>query len=101
MALNFAKERATREDPFPPKLGDYYQRVGQLEQSDQVPAEVPDKEFSSQLNLLRFGLVHGGHLDYLVTLWGDLVRETKTVEPIAEHDWRPFSIFVSRIFLSS
>ena len=97
MALKYAKERAKREYPIPPKLGDYYLRVGQLEQSNQTPAEVLDKEVSSQFNLLRFGLVHGGHVDTLIALWGDLVRETKTVEPIVEHDWRPYRVFVSKI----
>ena len=100
MALKYADKRARREYLIAPKLGDYYLRVGQLDSTNKTPADVPDKEILSQMNLLRFGLVHGGHLDTLIALWDDLVRETKTIEPIAQHDWRPFRIFVSQTFPS-
>ena len=100
MALKYAKERARREYPIAPELGDYYLRVGQLDSTDKTPADVPDKEILSQINLLRFGLVHGGHLDTLIALWDDLVRETKTIEPIVQHDWRPFRVFVSQNIFS-
>ena len=96
MALKYAKERAKREYLIAPKLGDYYLRVGQLDSTDKAPADVPDKEILSQMNLLRFGLVHSGHLDTLIALWDDLVRETKTIEPIVQHDWRLFQVFVSQ-----
>ena len=59
---------------------------------------MPDKEILSQMNLLSFGLAHGGHLDTIIALWDDLVRETKTIEPIAQHDWRSFRAFVSYTF---
>ena len=98
MAVKNAKERAKREYPISPKLGDYYlRRVGRLKQTDQTPGVVPDKEICSQLNLFRIGLVHGGYLDTLIALWDDLVRETKTIEPISQHDWRPYRVFVSRV----
>ena len=100
MALKYAKERARREYTIAPKLGDYYLRVGQLDSTDKTPADVPDKEILSQMNLLRFGLVHGGHPDTLIALWHDLVRETKTIEPIVQHDRRPFRVFVSQTFSS-
>ena len=95
-----AKERAKREYPISPKLGDYYMQVGQLIQTDQNPGVVPEKEICSQLNLLQFGLVHGGYLDTIIVQWDDLVRETKTIEPILQHDWRPYQVFVSRVLFS-
>ena len=52
--------------PNPSKIGDYYLRVDKLEQSDQVPAEVSDEKISSDLNLVRFVLVHAGHLEPLL-----------------------------------
>ena len=54
-----------------------------------------------QLNLLKFGLVHGGHLDTVIALWHDLVRETKTIEPISQYDWRPHRVLVSKFSIVS
>ena len=97
MALKYAKERARREYPVAPKLGEYYLRIGQLENSEGTSTNSPSKEILSQLNLVRFGLTHGGHLDSLIALWLDLVQETKTSDPVAKHDWRPNRVFVSWI----
>ena len=101
MALKYAKDRAKREYPVAPRLGDYYLRVGQLEQPEGASASPPSKEVLSQLNLLKFGLVHGGHLDTVIALWHDLVRETKTIEPISQYDWRPHRVLVSKFSIVS
>ena len=95
-ALKYAKDRAKREYPVAPRLGDYYLRVGQLEQPEGASASPRSKEVLSQLNLLKFGLVHGGHLDTVIALWHDLVRETKAIEPISQYDWRPHRVLVSK-----
>ena len=95
MALKYAKERAKREYPIAPKLGDYYLRVGQLEAPQETSTKQPDKETLSQLTLLKTGLIHGGNLDVLVALWHDLVQETKTTEPISQYDWQPHRVLVS------
>ena len=90
MALKYPKERTKREYPIAPKLVDCYFRVEQLDQTDKTPADIPDKEILWQLNLLRLGSVHSGHLDTLIALRDDLTRETKPIEPITQHYWRPF-----------
>ena len=95
MALKYAKERAKREYPIAPKLGDYYLRVDQQELPDKTEPDTPDKETLSQLTLLKFGLRHGGRLDSLIALWHDLITETRTSEPVSTHDWRPHRILVS------
>ena len=94
MALKYAKERAKREYPIAPKLGDYYLRVGQLEAPQETGTKQPDKETHSQLTLLKTGLIHGGNLDVLIALWHDLVQETKTTEPISQYDWQPHRVLV-------
>ena len=68
MALKYAKERAKREYPIAPKLGDYFLRVDQQTVPEGTTPENPDKETLSQLTLLKFGLQHGGHLDSLIAL---------------------------------
>ena len=95
MASKNAKERAKREYPVAPKLGDYYMRLGQQEQAEAVRAGDPSKKVLAQLNFLKIGLMHGGQIEIFVALWHDLVKETKTTEPIAQHDWRPYRVFVS------
>ena len=94
MALKYAKERAKREYPITPKLGDYYLRVGQLEAPQETGTKQLDKETHSQLTLLKTGLIHGGNLDVLIALWHDLVQETKTTEPISQYDWQPHRVLV-------
>ena len=98
MALKYAKERARREYPVAPKLGDYYLRLRQQEQAGVAGEDNPRKEIFAQLNLLKIGLMHGGQITTMVALWHDLhdlVKETKTSEAIFQHDWRPHRIFVS------
>ena len=95
MALKDAKERARREYPVAPKLGEYYLRLGQQEQAEVARGDNPSKEIFAQLNLLKIGLMHGGQITTMVALWHDLVKETKTSEAIVQHDWQPHSIFVS------
>ena len=95
MALKYAKERAKREYPIAPKLGDYYLLVDQQELPEKTEPDNPDKETLSQLTLLKFGLWHGGHLDSLIALWHDLITETRTSESVSTHDWRPHRILVS------
>ena len=97
MALKYAKERARREYPVAPKPGEYYLRIGQLENSEETSVNSLSKEILLQLNFVRFGLTHGGHLDSLIDLWHDLVQETKTTDPVAQYDWRPHRVFVSWI----
>ena len=99
VSLKYAKDRAKREYPVAPKLGEYFLRIGQLEESGEQPTTLPNKELLSQLNLVRFGLVHGGHLKTVFALWHDLVRETKTTEPITQYVWRPHRVLVSCGFL--
>ena len=94
LALKYAKERAKREYPIAPKLGDYFLRVDQQEIPEGTESENPDKETLSQLTLLKFGLRHGGHLDSLIALWHDMITETRTSESISQHDWRPHRILV-------
>ena len=107
MALKYATSKngqsdSTQSSVATKKLREYYLRVGQKEQSVQAPVDIRDKEISSQLNLRRFGLVRGGRLDTLIALSDKLGRETKTIEPVAQHHWRrrPYRIFVGR-FISS
>ena len=96
MALKYAKDRAKREYPVAPKLGDYYLRIGQQDQTETAKTDNPSKEMLSQLNLLKIGLMRGGQLETMIAFWHDLVKETKTTEPIAQHDWRrPHRVFVS------
>ena len=99
MPLKYAKERAKREYPVAPKLGEYFLRIGQLEEPGGPPKDLPNKEVLSQLNLIKFGLVNGGHLDTVIALWNDLIRETKTTEAISQYDWRPHRVLVSHYFL--
>ena len=95
MALKYAKERARREYPVAPKLGDYYLRLGQQEQTEVAGEDNPCKKTFAQLNLLKIGLMHGGQITTMVALWHDLVQKTKASEAIVQHDWRPHRIFVS------
>ena len=95
MALKYAKEKAKREYPIAPKLGDYYLRVDQQELPEKTEPDNPDKATLSQLTLLKFGLRHGGHLDSLIALWHELITETRTSESVSTHDWRPHRILVS------
>ena len=101
MALKYAKERAKREYPIAPKLGDYYLRVGQLGAPQESSTNQPDKETLSLLTLLKTGLIHGGNLDVLVALLHDLVQETKTTEPISQYDWQPHRVLVSIVSSTS
>ena len=98
MALKYAKERAKREYPIAPKLGENFLRIGQLEEPTGTSANSPNKDVLSQLNLIKFGLMHGGHLDTVIALWHDLIQETKTTEAITQYDWRPHRILVSHLF---
>ena len=97
MALKYAIERARREYPVAPKPGEYYLRIGQLQNSEETSVNSLSKEILLQLNLVRFGLTHRGHLDSLIDLWHDLVQETKTTDTVAQYDWRPHRVFVSWI----
>ena len=58
MPLKYAKERAKREYPVALKLGEYFLRIEQLEEPGGPPKDLPNKEGLSQLNLIKFGLVH-------------------------------------------
>ena len=95
MALKYAKDRAKREYPVAPKLGDYYLRKGQQDQTEAIRTDDPSKEILSQLNLLKIGLMRSGLLETMIALWHDLVKETKTTEPIVQHDWLPHRVFAS------
>ena len=102
MALKYAKDRAKREYPVAPKLGDYYLRIGQQVQTEAINTDDPSNEILSQLNLLKIGLMRGGvQLETMIALWHDLVKETKTTEPILQHDWQPHRVLVSIFLLLS
>ena len=60
MALKYAKDSAKRDYPVAPKLGDYYLRIGQQDQTEATNTDDPSKEILSQLNLLKIGLMRGG-----------------------------------------
>ena len=44
MALKYGKDRAKWEYFIAPKLGNFYLRAGQLDQTDKTPVHIPDKE---------------------------------------------------------
>ena len=76
-----------------PKLGGFYLRLGQQDQTEVARTDDPSKDVEAQLNRLKIGLMHGGQIDTLVALWHNLFKETKTPEHIIKHNWRPYHVF--------
>ena len=94
VALQDAKKKAKDNYPIPPQLDSYRPFVGQESVPDFSVTTSPTEKILSQINILEFGLRHGGNLASLTGMYEELVRLTAS-DRLSVQNWSQQRIFVS------
>ena len=98
LALQDAKKKAKDNYPMPPQLDSYRLLVGQKSVPDFTVTTSPTEKILSQINILEFGLRHGGNIASLTGMYDELVRLTSSDRMSVQH-WSQQRIFVSPVFV--
>ena len=99
IALDEAREKAEREFPNTPTLGEYYLLPGQRDLPIDTETLDPSSVACSQMRILLLGLQSGGKLDLLTSLWSNLNTYTPGPSRPMQYDWKPERVFVSILYL--
>ena len=93
--MDEAREKAEREFPITPTLGECYTLPGQRE----LPTDTETLDLSSvacsQMRTLLLALQSGGKLDLLTSLLSNLSVETQGPTRPTKYNWKQKRIFVS------
>ena len=99
IALDEAREKAEREFPITPTLGECSLLPGQRELQIDTETLDPSSVARSQMRILLLGLQSGGKLDLLTSLWSNLNTYTPGPNRPMQYDWKPERVFVSILYL--
>ena len=99
VALQDAKKKAKDNYPIPPQLDFYRPLVGQESVQDFSVTTSQTEKILSQINILKFGLRHGGNIASLTGMYDELVRLTSR-DRLSVKNWSKQRIFVSLVFFA-
>ena len=94
ISLQEAKKKAKDTYPIPPQLDTYRPLVGQDSVPDFSASTTPTEKIFSQINILEFGLRHGGNVASLTGMYDELVRLTAS-DRLSFQNWSNERLFVS------
>ena len=97
VALPEAKKVAKDTHPIAPQLDSCHPLVGQTVVPALGAVSSPTDKVLFQINLLEYGLRHGGHISSLVGLYEGLARLTSS-DQMPSQNWSDQRIFVSILF---
>ena len=94
VALKDAKKKAKDMYPITPQLDSLRPLVGQETVPDFSTSTSPSEKLFSQINILEFGLRHGGSVSSLTGMYEELVRLTSS-DRLSVQNWSEQRLFVS------
>ena len=98
IALQETKKVAKETHPIAPQLDSCHPLVGQTVVPPLGSVSSPTDKVLFQINILEFGLRHGGHISSLIGIYEELARLTSS-DQLSTQNWSDQRVFVSILLL--